>query len=199
MSFPVLFSWISWESEISSLSKVIIVLGKARSCRPPNLGYSRAESPGWFDVLQKHSAQAWACMLSWWSCQSPVASSCDLLNHPNSFLGGMFKLNTTFDADLLLYLLSHFECDHHTVHMLTHRCLPPPLTSTVKSSLLTHACSSPLSLAARLHWCCCINHSHYINNGWTFSGQASFTQIHICWYVNMLLEIDKHMCSYMCI
>ena len=41
------------------------------------------------------------------------------LNHPNSFQGGMFKLNAKFDADLLLYLLSHFECDGHTVHMLT--------------------------------------------------------------------------------
>ena len=57
--------------------------------------------------------------------------------------------------------------------MLTHGCLPPPLTSTVKLSLFTHVHSSPLSLAARLHWCC-TNHSHYINNGWAFSVQTSF-------------------------
>ena len=31
--------------------------------------------------------------------------------------------------------------------------------------------SSPLSLAARLPQCCA-NNSHYINNGWTFSGQT---------------------------
>ena len=43
----------------------------------------------------------------------------------------MFKLNTKSDADLLLYLLSHFECDGHTVHTLSQWCLPPPLTSTV--------------------------------------------------------------------
>ena len=43
---------------------------------------------------------------------------------------------------------NHFECDGHTVHMLTQWCLPPPLTSTVKVSLFTHAHSSPLSLAA---------------------------------------------------
>ena len=30
-----------------------------------------------------------------------------------------------------------------------------------------------LSLAARLPRCC-TNHSHYINNGWTFSGQTSY-------------------------
>ena len=36
-------------------------------------------------------------MLSWWSCQSPVAHSCSLLNHPNSFCRGMFKLNAKFE------------------------------------------------------------------------------------------------------
>ena len=63
----------------------------------------------------------------------------------------MFKLNTKFDADSLFYSLSHFECDSHTVHMLTQQCLLSPLTNTVKSSLFTHEHSSSLSLAARLH------------------------------------------------
>ena len=110
---------------------------------------------------------AWVGTLSWWSCQSPVAHSCGFLNHPNTFCGGIFKLNRKSDADLLLYSLSHFKCDTHTVHMLTQWRLPPPLTSTVKSSLFTHAHSSPLSLAARLHWCHA-DHSRYINNGWLF-------------------------------
>ena len=70
------------------------------------------------------------------------------LSHPNSFCGGIFKLNTKLDADSLLYLLSHFECDSHTVHMLTQWHPPPPLTSTVKSSLFTHVHSSPLFLAS---------------------------------------------------
>ena len=56
--------------------------------------------------------------LPWWSCPSPAAHGCGLLNHPNSFRGGRFKLNTKFDAELLLYSLVHFECDSHTVHML---------------------------------------------------------------------------------
>ena len=59
----------------------------------------------------------------------------------------MFKLNAKFDADLMLYSLSHFECNSHTVHMLTQWHLLPPLTSTVKSSLLRHTHSSLLSLA----------------------------------------------------
>ena len=83
---------------------------------------------------------------------------------------------TKFDADSLLYLLSHFECDSHTVHMLTQWHLPLPLNNTVKSSLFTHVHSTPLSLAARLHRCC-TNHSHYINNGWTFSRQTLYV-----WY-----------------
>ena len=69
---------------------------------------------------------------------------------------------------ICIYMLSHFECNGHTVHMLTHQHLRPPLTSTVKSSLFMHVHSSPLSL----HWCHA-NHSPYINNSWTFSGQIS--------------------------
>ena len=102
-----------------------------------------------------------------------ITTMCPLLNHLKSFHGGMPKLNAKFDADSLLYSQSHFECDSHIVHMLTQRCLPPPLTSTVKSSLFTYTHSSPLSLAARLHQYGA-NHSRYINNGWTFSRQTSY-------------------------
>ena len=101
-------------------------------------------------------------------------TSCSLLrplNHLNSFHRGMFKFNAKLDADLLPYSLSHFECDGHTIHMLPQRCLPPPLTSTVKSSVFTHMPSSPLSLAARLQRRC-TNCSRYINDGWSFSGQT---------------------------
>ena len=55
---------------------------------------------------------------------------------------------------------------------------PPPLTSTVKSSLFTHVHSSPLSSAARLHQCHA-NQSRYFNNGWTFSGQTSYILVNI--------------------
>ena len=102
---PWYFPESHWQSEISSLSKVILVLGKARSRRVPNLGYRGAESPVWFDVSPNNYAwnviHEWAC--SWWSCQSSVAQSWGLLNYPNSFLRGMFKLNAKFDADSLLY------------------------------------------------------------------------------------------------
>ena len=106
---------------------------------------------------------------------SPVAYSCGLLNHLNDFCGGMFKLNAKLDADLLLYSLSHFECNGLTVHMIIQWHLLPPLTSTVKSSLFTHVYSNLLSLAARLHQHG-TNCSHYINNGWSFSGQISYNE-----------------------
>ena len=54
----------------------------------------------------------------------------------------------------------------------------PLQTTTVKSSLFTHAHSSPLSLASRLHQCHA-NCSHYINNSW-----ATFVHIHTHAYMN---------------
>ena len=170
---PVVFSWISlivwnlfpfkgdfsfWKSKKSQGSKFGLLVGMSL------LGDLM------FHQKTPHETRCMSGALPWWSCQSPVAHSCCLLNHPNSFPGGMFKLNAKFDADSLFYLLSHFECDSHTVHMLTQWHLPPPLTSTVKLSLFTHAHSSPLSLAARLHW----YHTNcsYVNNGWNFSRQT---------------------------
>ena len=99
--------------EISSLSKVILVLGKARSLRAPNLGCRGLSHLGDFMFHQKLCPRrdAWVSMLSWWSCQSPVAHSCRLLSHLNTF-----KLNAKFDAVSLLYLCSHLECNSHTIH-----------------------------------------------------------------------------------
>ena len=85
---------------------MILVLGKARILREPNMGCRW----GWvtwviwcFTKKLCTRCDAWASMLSWWSCQSALAHSCSLLNHPNSFWGGMFKLNAKFDADSSLY------------------------------------------------------------------------------------------------
>ena len=86
-----------------------------------------------------------------------------LLNNPNSFCGGKFKLNSKFNADLLFYSPSHLECNGHTVLMLSQWCLWPPLSSIVKSSLFIHVHSSPHSLDARLYQCH-VNCSHCINN-----------------------------------
>ena len=123
----------------------------------------------------------------------PITSCPQLwpLNHMKSFSGGMFKLKTKLDADSLLYLLSYFECNGHTVHMLTEQQILPPLTSTVKSSLFTHGHSSPLSLAARLQRCHA-NCSPYINNGWTFSRQTSQLSLRCCSDLGKILPWTHH-------
>ena len=171
--FPESHQW----SEISSLSKVNLVLGKARNRRMLNLGWNGGR--GWvtwviwcFTKKPCTRHDAWAGVLLRWSCQSPVAHSYGLLNHLNSFCGEMFKLNAKFDADSLLYLLNHFECDTHTVHMLTQWHVLPPLTSTVKSSLFMHVYYSPLSLVVSLNRYSG-NYSH-IYTGCTFSGRTLY-------------------------
>ena len=95
MSCLVIFSWISLMVWNLFLSKVTLVLGKSRGHRDPNMGCSS----GWvtwviYGFTKKFCMRydAWAGALSWWSCQSPVAHSCSLLNYPNSFYGRMFKL-----------------------------------------------------------------------------------------------------------
>ena len=105
-------------------------------------------------------------VLSCWSCQSPVAHSYKLLNQSNSFCGGMFKLNTKFDADSLFYsvilnvMAPQYTCSLHGIHH------PHWL---VQWSLHCSHMSIPVhsSLADRLHQCR-TNCSCYINNGWTF-------------------------------
>ena len=78
----------------------------------------------------------------------PVTSahSCSLLNHLNSFCEGMFKLNAKSDADSLVYSLSHFECDGHTVHTLTQLASTSP-TDEYSEVIIIQACafhSTPL-------------------------------------------------------
>ena len=83
LAAPSYFPESHWQCEIPFLSKVILVWGKARSVRAPNLGCRGAESPEWFDFAKKNCMRrdTWVDALSWWSCQSPVAHSCSLLNH----------------------------------------------------------------------------------------------------------------------
>ena len=131
----------------------------------------------------------------------PITSfhSCSLLNHPNSFHREMFKLNAKCDAYSLLYWLSHFECNSHTVHIVAQWRLRPPLTGIVMSSLFMHAHSSPLSLAAWLHQCCA-NHSPNINNGWSFSRQIMYIHIYILEYLySICVYVCMYVCMYVCI
>ena len=75
----------------------------------------------------------------------------------------------------------------HSTHTQTAGRLLPPLTSTVKSWLFMHVHSSPLSLAARLHWCR-INLSCYINSGWNFFWTDL---IFLTWGCSLIWKRDK--------
>ena len=176
---------------------MILVLEKARSRRAPNLDWGGLSHPRDLIFCQKILPKTWRMSRHIVTMKLSVTSCPQLWpsEHPNSFHRGIFKLNAKSDADSLLYSLSHFECNGHTVHILTQWCLPSPRTSTVKSSLFMHAHSSPLSLAARLHWCC-TNCSHCTNNGGSFSRQTVHTAFepHLsfpkCYYV---MTLDSNM------
>ena len=119
ISCPVVFSWIYWCFDISSLSEVILVWGKAR--RAPNLG-CRGHGVTWVLWCFTKKLHEARCMRRRVVVMTLPITSCpqlSLLNRPNSFHRGMFKLNAKSDADSLLYFLSHFACNGHTVHMFT--------------------------------------------------------------------------------
>ena len=66
--FPESYRW----SEISCLSKVILVSGKARTHRVPHLGCRGTESPEWFNVPPKNSA--WDVMREKAHCHDEAAN-----------------------------------------------------------------------------------------------------------------------------
>ena len=70
---------------------------------------------------------AWGGAFLWWSCQSPVIHSWGLLNHLNSFHGGMFKLNAN---------MMHIRCTTRSIIWMwwphsTHAHSTESTTSTV--------------------------------------------------------------------
>ena len=122
---PSYFPESHQRSEISLLSKVILVLGKARSHRVPNLGCSRTESPGWFDVSPKYSA--WDMMHERTYCceeaanhQLPIAAAFWIMwiVSAEECSSLMKKLN----ADSLLYSLSFWTRWPHSPH--AHSTVP---------------------------------------------------------------------------
>ena len=115
---------------------------------------------------------AWVSMVSWGCCQSPVAHSCGLLNHLNSFCEVLFKLHAKFDVDPLLYSLSYFNVmatqytctlngvySPHRLVQWSHQYSP----CTFQSTLLACQVRSTLYIL----FC-------YINSGWPFSRQTSY-------------------------
>ena len=115
-----------------------------------------AELPGWFDVLQRNSAQ---------DMMHEQAHCCDeAANHqlPMAATSWIIQIVSMEECLCLKENLMQIFCSTHSVILnvmaTQYTCfaqwhLPPLLTSTVKSSLFIHVHSSPLSLASRFHWC----------------------------------------------
>ena len=137
-----------------------------------------------------HQTHAQADTMSWWSCQSPVAHSCELLNHTVSvedclsLTQNLMQIRCSTCSVILNEMVTQYTCSLNSIYC------PCWLG---KSSLFPHAHSSPLSLAATLHQCH-TNHSHCINNGWTFSRQTSYIiKIHMNFVCYILYTL--HMCD----
>ena len=122
-----------WWSGISSLSKAILVLGKARSRRHQTWAVAGLSHLGalMFSKITLH--ETWCMSRHVVVMKLPVTSRPQLQpsNHLNSFHRGMFKINKTWCR--FIALLSHFECDNHTLHSLTDQ---------YSEVVIVHACAS---------------------------------------------------------
>ena len=124
--FPEYHRW----SEISCLLKMILVLGKARSCQVPNLGCSRAESPGWFTVLLKTSAPD--------VMHKRVQSRCEAANHQLPIAAALW----------IILIVSAEECSSSTEDLMQIRC---SAHSVILNAMATqHTCS--LHSIYHPHW-----------------------------------------------
>ena len=109
ISCSIIFSWIALMVWNPFPFRGDFSFGKSQKLQGTKSGLLQGRVTWVIWCLTKNlcvRCDAWAGTRLWWSWQSTVAHSCGLLNHPNSFHGGIFKLNAKCDADLLLYLLS---------------------------------------------------------------------------------------------
>ena len=130
---------------------MILVLGKVRSHRAPNLGYRGAESPGWFDVLPKSSAGD--VMREWMRCcdkavnhQLPRAAAFWItwivsVEECLSLMQNLIQIRCSTRSVILNVMATQYTCSLNGVYLLHW---------LVKLSF-TCIHSSPLSLAASLH------------------------------------------------
>ena len=103
--FPESHRW----SENSSLSKVILVLGKARSLRAPNLGCRGTESSGWFDILPKNSA--WDMMHEQACCWDDASSH----HLPITSAFWSIQIVSVEECSSLIQKLMQIRCSAHSV------------------------------------------------------------------------------------
>ena len=120
---------------------MILVLGKAKSHRVPNLGCSGAESPRWFDVSTKNSA--WNIMHEWACCHEEAA------NH---------QLPTA-SAFWIIWIVSFEECSSLMQNLMQIHC---SICSVILNAMATQYTGSligvyhPHWLVQWSHHCSCM-------------------------------------------
>ena len=139
---PIAMSYFSeshWLSEISSYSKVILVLGKAKSHRVSNLACRGTESHGWFDVSPKNSA--WDVIHEQAHCHDKAA------NH-------QLPIAAAFG---IIWIVSTEECSSLTQNLVQICCHSVILnvTATQYTCLLNRVCC-PHWLAQWSRHCSCM-------------------------------------------
>ena len=160
---------------MSSLSKVIFVLGKARSHRAPNLGYRGAEAPRWFDVSPKNSA--WDVMHEQACCRHEAANH--QLPIPAAFW--IIQIVSAEECSSLMQNLMQIRRSTHSVIL--------NVTATQYTRSLNGVYRPHWLVQWSCHWSCMYIPVHspwlpgyidvpqtiLINNGWTYPGHASYS------------------------
>ena len=133
-----------WRSEISSLSKVILVFGKARSCKAPSLGCREAKSSESSDVSPKNSA--WDLMHEQAHChdeaanhQLPIAAAFWIIwivsvEECSSLMQNLMQTHCSTCSIILNVMFTQYVClfkgvyrPHWLVqwsHHCSHMCIP---------------------------------------------------------------------------
>ena len=125
-------------SEISSLSTVILVLGKAREIAGHQIwAVEEAKSPGWFDVSPNNSA--WAGALSWWSCQSQLLIS---------------------SAFWIIQIVSVEECSSLTQNLMQICCCTHSVILNVVVIQYTCSYNGVYHWPGPVQWSCHCSHMH---------------------------------------
>ena len=155
------FSFQRWFKKLEVTGHQILALGAA-------------ESPGWFDVSTKYSTgdrmhKRAHCHDTAANHQLPTAAAFWIIpivsTECSSVMWNLMQICCSTCSVILNVMTTQYICSLNGIYHA--------LTSTVKSSLLTHVHSSPLSSMARLPQCF-TNWSCYINNSWTFSRQTLY-------------------------
>ena len=174
ISCPIIFSWISSMVWNFFPLKGDFSFGKSQKSQGTKSGLWW----GWvtwviwcFTTKICTRWDTWVGIWSWWSFQSPVAHRDALLNHLNSFHKSS---SLTWNLKRIMALLpqSYWMWQPHSTHAHS-------IVSTTLWLLQWSRHCSCMHITVHSPWLPGLhryhtNHSHYIHNGWMFSGQISY-------------------------